>query len=145
MSNPLAQPQQVRAILPTLDTRIDPTPFIATAHAMMDQHLIIPNLIMNLDGTPNTVLLTQIELWLSAHFCAVADPMRSSESGVGVSASRKLPEAKEGLEATFPGRQVMALDYTGTLAVQFTRKRPLVLAAFGTGMPLQSPVRVVQT
>ena len=145
MSSDLIKPQAVRAILPTLDLRIDPTPFIATAHTMLEQHLIIPNLIQNQDGTPNTDLLTQIELWLAAHFCAVADPMRSSESGVGVSASRKLPEAGEGLEATFPGRQVMALDYTGTLAAQFQRKRPFVVAAFGTGCPLGSPVRVLQT
>ena len=145
MSDVLVQPQQVRAILPTLDLRIDPTPFIATAHAMMDQHLIGPKLILNADGSQNTALLTSIELWLSAHFCAVADPMRSSESGVGVSGSRALPTMGDGLESTFPGRQVMALDYTGTLAVQFQRKRPFVIAAFGTGQPFCSPTRVVQT
>ena len=144
MSDPLVNPQDVQGILPTLDPRINPQPFIDAAHAMMSQHMIGQSKIVNADGSDNTELLTQIELWLAAHFCAVADPIHSNESGVGASAARALPSMGEGLEATFPGRQVMALDYSATLSPLFLKRRPIVFAPFGTGGQC-GPVRVIQT
>ena len=139
----LAYPEDVVAVLPTLDSRVSPLPFIITAHAIVSRQLMNPGLIPapagGVDGDGNllldTGLLTQIEIWLAAHLASIADAMHASESGTGRSASRALPQMGEGLKATSHGRQVMALDYTGTLAAYFLRERPIVFAVFGTGAP----------
>jgi hypothetical protein len=133
MSETLVSPADVKAILPTLDSRIDPTPFITTAHLMLTRVLINTNKMLTSTGEQDTELQTEIEKWLAAHFCAVADPIHSSESGVGVSASRALPSMGDGLDSTMPGKQVLALDYTGLLNLAFLRKRPIVFAVFGSG------------
>ena len=76
---------------------------INTAHHLVDAKLASSGL--------GTDLLTDIELWLSAHFVAIRDPRSKSES--------------IGDYSTTYGQQAIALDYTGTLASMGLKKATL--------------------
>ena len=127
MSAPLVKPEDVQAIFPTLDSRITPTPFIKAAHVLVQRVLVDTAEITDAET------LFEIERWLAAHFCAVADPMHSSESGTGISASRALPSMGEGLDSTFYGKQVLAFDYTGLINDSMMRKQSIQFFCVGTG------------
>ncbi len=96
-----------------IKTNFDVDPFIAIATLMVDESLVNQSL--------SDARLTQIELWLAAHFVAVAEErgaLVSSEKGE----SKEEYEIKvgEGLNMTRFGQQVLMLDTTGILAEQGT-------------------------
>lgn len=89
---------------------------INTAHHLVDAKLASSGL--------GTDLLTDIELWLSAHFVAIRDPRSKSES-IGDYSTTYQGNTDMGLNATTYGQQAIALDYTGTLASMGLKKATL--------------------
>lgn len=59
--------------------------------------------------------LTQIELWLAAHFVALADPRVVKETVGHASTSYQTGQTGMGLDATTYGQQALTFDWTGTL------------------------------
>jgi len=92
--------------------------FINTAHHVVDANLSATGL----DGD----LLTDIELWLSAHFLAVRDQRASEERFTDYSVKYQ-GQSGLGLQSTTYGQQVLALDFTGTLAAMGQKKATLFL------------------
>lgn len=90
-----------------LDAGISPAQFIELANELVTE-VCVPL------GYTST-RLELIERWLSAHFCAVAYPRTSSESGGGVSESYQVSPGM-GLDLTSYGQQVKLLDTKGGLA-----------------------------
>jgi hypothetical protein len=82
--------------------------FINTAHYFIQENL--------LDKGLSADILTQIELWLSAHFLAIRDPRVESEGIAGEWQARYQGKTGMGFEATTYGQQALMLDTTGTLA-----------------------------
>ena len=64
-----------------------------------------------------SVMLTDIELWLAAHFVAIRDPQAKQKSVAGeYSVTFEKGVSGTGFSATTWGQQALALDFTGTLA-----------------------------
>lgn len=106
VSGARAKPQN---ILDIMDTDLDNDQISAainTAHELIDSQLTNKNI--------PTGLLTQIEVWLSAHFAAMNDPRVRSENVAGVSSTYEGTSGM-GLQGSRYGQQAIALDYTGTL------------------------------
>lgn len=80
--------------------------FINSAHRLV-------NSLLSTDLT--TDLLTEIELWLAAHFAAIRDPRVQQESVAGEWSATYQGKTGEGLRATTYGQQAIALDTTGKL------------------------------
>jgi len=99
---------QVKGIIDTELTAAQVIPFIDSANALVDQHLS--------DQSLSESLLTQIELWLAAHFVAIRDPARSQEKLGDAQDAFALGTLGEGLKFTQWGQQALALDPTGILA-----------------------------
>ena len=99
--------QEVKNIIDTDIPSPGITPFIETANAMVEEHL--------LDQDISETLLTKIELWLAAHFVAVRDPRREAES-LGDASDRYRGKTDMGLNFTEYGQQAIALDSSGVLA-----------------------------
>lgn len=98
---------QVREIL-EVDTAItDLSPFIQTAHQMVEDVLVPRRMLSD-------ITLMLVEKWLSAHFVRMRDLQVVSESA-GVSESRAYPVSTN-LKASPYGQQAMMLDWTGTLS-----------------------------
>lgn len=97
----------VKEIVDTDLTDVQINAFINTAHRYVDANLLGKSL--------DADTLTDIELWLSAHFLSMRDPRVSSVSANGLSASYQ-GKTGEGLKATLYGQQALALDASGTLA-----------------------------
>lgn len=91
--------------------------FINTAHVLVESTL--------LNASLGSDLLTEIELWLSAHFASIRD-QRPAEESIGQEYRVKYQGTTgQGFQATTYGQQALALDYTGTLANLTAKKSSL--------------------
>jgi hypothetical protein len=91
-----------------LDTTVTTTPFIDTAHLIVEEELTVL-------GTLSESRLTQIELYLAAHLTCSLDP-RINEEKIGDATNKYQGEMGSGLKGTLYGQQVILLDITGKLA-----------------------------
>lgn len=93
--------------------------FINTAHVMVEEVLTSTAL--------SSDLLTEIEMWLSAHYACIRE-QRASEESIGAEYRVKYQGTTDmGLKATTYGQQALALDYTGTLANLSAKKASLTV------------------
>ena len=90
-----------------IDTAISLVPFIAAANAVVNAVCVAKGY--------SEEALTQIELWLSAHFYTIRDPRITSESAAGVGASYQHAEGL-GFDSSSYGQMAKRLDYLGALA-----------------------------
>lgn len=96
-----------------IKTNFDVDAFIATATLMVDETLVGQGL--------SDARLIQIELWLAAHFVAVAEERGALlGSNKGESEEEYGVKVGEGLNMTRFGQQALMLDTTGLLAEQGT-------------------------
>jgi len=92
-----------------LETTIDCVPFINAAHVIVDDTLLSTGY--------SEERLTQIELWLAAHYACMRDPreamLQLGQAGVGVTF-----EGTTGLGLDFSryGQQVKVMDTSGILS-----------------------------
>lgn len=98
---------QVSDVISTSLTEGQVNAMINTAHLVVEQHLTTQGL--------SADLLTQIELWLSAHFVCIRDPRKKQVKVDEVSVTFQ-GEVGMGLQGTMYGQQALALDPTGSLA-----------------------------
>ncbi len=92
-----------------IKTSFDVDPFIATSNLLVDESLVGQGL--------SDARLTQIELWLAAHFTAVAEERGALlASDKGDSEEEYGLKVGEGLNMTRFGQQALLLDTTGILA-----------------------------
>jgi len=99
---------EVKALV---DTVRDATPFIRTASLIIDEELADQGMT---DGR-----LTQIELYLSAHFLTVAEErggMIRSATGESAETYSDIYKGMEGFNITRFGQQAISLDESGKLA-----------------------------
>jgi hypothetical protein len=82
--------------------------FINTAHRLLDSKATAMT-------TLGEDLLTEIELWLSAHFLAMRERQAQTEK-IDEYSVTFMGTSGMGLQATQYGQQALALDWTGTLA-----------------------------
>lgn len=82
--------------------------FINTAHRFIQANLLGVGL--------SADILTQIELWLAAHFLAIRDQRVESESVGGEWSAKYQGKTAMGFQATLYGQQALTLDSSGTLA-----------------------------
>jgi hypothetical protein len=100
-----------------IKTSLDVDPLIATATLLVDENLVG-------QGMTDARLKT-IELWLSAHFVAVAEERGAlTRSKKGDSDEDYEIKVGEGLNMTRFGQQALALDSSGILASQVTSMKP---------------------
>jgi hypothetical protein len=93
----------------------DLTPFITAANVLVEK--ILAN-----DSSLTSDQLKQIELWLSAHFVAIKDPVAKTESIGGTSVSHYLSGGSGGLKMTPYGEMACVLDTSGKLVSMGKRK-----------------------
>ncbi len=86
--------------------------FIETASAVVDR---VATCATRKGLDLSTTELELIERWLAAHFYCVVDPIYTSRSTNGASASFQVGQAMEGFGSTEYGRQALAMDYSGCL------------------------------
>ncbi len=92
-----------------INTNFDVDPFIATANLLIEESLVGQGL--------SDVRLKTIELWLSAHFVAVAEERGAlTGSDKGNSAETYKIIVGTGLNMTRFGQQAISLDTSGQLA-----------------------------
>jgi hypothetical protein len=102
---PLVTDAEVKAVV---DTQRDTTPFIATAHLLITEDLAASGL--------STARLTQIELYLAAHFVALTEERGNlSEHTVGDATEKYSMKLGSGLSLTRYGQQAVNLDTSGKL------------------------------
>jgi hypothetical protein len=91
-----------------LDSDLDADPFINSANLLITDVLG--------DAGMSEERLTDIELWLSAHFCAMRQRQISNiqMGGIGLSFGGNLA-GTEGLKLSHYGQQALALDTSGRL------------------------------
>lgn len=99
---------EVCAIIETDLTGTAVLPFLKTANALVEEHLILSPAISD-------ELLTQIEMYLAAHFITLWDPRTSKESADGVSFTYE-GKTGEGLDSSRYGQMAKTLDPSGVLA-----------------------------
>ena len=104
---------QVREIISTSLPDGQINAFINTAHRLVDERLGNAGL--------SAGMLSEIELWLAAHFLSMRDP-RKKQVKVGEAQVTFQGESGQGLAATSYGQQAMLLDTSGTLAAMGLRK-----------------------
>ena len=92
----------------------DVTPFLNTAHLIVEEQLATSDL--------TVARLTEIELWLAAHFCSIKNRITSDEKAGSVSESYQYC-VDVGFSVTIYGQQAMMLDTTGTLAAMNQRAK----------------------
>jgi hypothetical protein len=102
------EPDEVKEIIDTSLTDSQINAFINSAHYLIQANLLNKGLSAN--------ILTQIELWLSAHFLAIRDQRVESEGVAGEWQARYQGKTGMGFSATTYGQQALLLDTTGTLA-----------------------------
>lgn len=85
----------------------DTTPFINSAHVLVEK-------ILGAEGLTEEHL-TQIELWLAAHFACMMDP-RETEQEADRARAKFEGKSGLGLDNSRYGQQVKLLDTTGLLA-----------------------------
>lgn len=98
---------EVRAII-SLDDSASLTPYIAAANLLVEEKLVSTGM--------SVARLTQVELWLSAHFAAIGNPQIQSET-VGPAQVTYQQKLGLGLDATMYGQQAIVLDTSGRLGV----------------------------
>lgn len=99
-----------------INTNFDVAPFIATANLLVEESLAG-------QGMSDTRLKI-IELWLSAHYTAVAEERGAlKKSNKGDSEEDYGIKVGEGLNMTRFGQQALALDSSGVLTEQVTSTR----------------------
>ena len=120
----------VKEILDTTLTNDQITKFISTANLIVNQHLAS-------ESSMTDDLLTEIELWLSAHFCCIRDQRAASEGVTPVNISYQY---RLGLnfEVTLYGQQAVALDHTGILKSLSKGKKPCSFGSIGDDSPLST-------
>jgi hypothetical protein len=99
-----------------LPTTLDVMPFLLTASTLVDTYL----------GTADVsfAVLQEIERWLAAHLCCLADPRATQRRLGATEVTMERPQLGKGLESTRYGQQVLLLDPTGLLAeVAVPRRR----------------------
>lgn len=101
---------KVRAAIPDFSSSLSTTNMIRTANRLVDK--VVANDSGNL---LNSEILVEIETYLAAHLCALADPQYSSKSTEGASGQWQGQFGK-GLMATYWGQTAVTLDTTGFLA-----------------------------
>lgn len=110
-------PDEVKEIIETDLAGDELNVFINTAHYLVQENLLNKGLSAN--------ILTQIELWLSAHYLAIRD-QRVEEEWVGGEWKAKYQgKTAMGFEATTYGQQALMLDTSGSL-VSIGLKRAIV-------------------
>jgi len=102
------EPDRLREIIETDLADSVVNAFINSAHYYVQDNLLNKGL--------SATALTQIKLWLSAHFLAIRDQRVESEGVAGEWQARYQGKTGMGFEATTYGQQALMLDTTGTLA-----------------------------
>lgn len=98
-------------------TKFDVDPFIATANLLIDEILVGQSM--------SDERLKTIELWLAAHFVAVAEERGAlMGSSKGDSEETYKIVVGTGLNMTRFGQQALSLDTTGLLAEKTTTLKP---------------------
>lgn len=101
--------EQVRDIISTAMGDGPLHAMINTAHLVVEQRLAGKSL--------DPELLTQIELWLSAHFVAMREPRAKSVKVDDTQITyQSVGDGELGLKSTSFGQQALALDPTNSLA-----------------------------
>lgn len=98
------------AVAEIFDTDLTPAQlnaFINTAHTVVQNNLLNKGL--------NEETLTQIELWLSAHYACVLDPRVERESVGREWSATYQGKTDKGFESTFYGQHALTLDSSHTL------------------------------
>ena len=103
-----------------VDTTVDTTPFINSAHVIVEEELY-PLGVLTEDR------LTQIELYLAAHFLGALEPHIIQEK-IGDAVNTYARQASLGLDSTPYGQQAKLLDSTGTLIDLERPKAKMTLA-----------------
>lgn len=106
---------------------------------MVNQCITVANTVVNdkLEGQgASEAMLTQIELYLSAHFCSVREPQLTEEEIGGrdstVKEKRRMAQVGYGFASTAFGQQAIALDMTGILSdMSNPNKKEASVEAFG--------------
>lgn len=92
-----------------INTTLDPTPFIEAASVVVTDRLASESL--------GITTLKEIERWLAAHFLAIRDPQKKSQSIDGASETYVMASVTgEGLKSTLYGQQALMLDSSGVLS-----------------------------
>lgn len=117
-----ASASDVTKIIDTTLTSL--SPFIKAANITVNNYLADED---SLDDET----LKEIEIWLSAHFVAVRDRRRKSETASGVGQSFDGFASGQGLKATIYGQQAIALDSTGKLNRVAEGELPIITASLG--------------
>ena len=97
---------QVKQII---DTSLDDTivdAYITGANALVNKVL----------GTGTSAILTQIELWLTAHLMAISKERQAKKEGAGGAFIEYTGNFGEGLRSTTYGQMVLSLDTTNAFA-----------------------------
>lgn len=106
---------------------------------MVEQCITVANTVVNdklADQGASDEMLTQIELYLSAHFCSVREPQLTEEEIGGrdstVKEKRRMAEVGYGFASTAFGQQAISLDDTGILAdMSNDKKKAASITAYG--------------
>jgi len=125
MSANRVTPAQVSALADAVPG-IEMSQYIKTAHLMIELLLVAYE--------TNADILREIELYLAGHYYQVVHPPASSESGTGLSESKRVGPLGRGLSSTPLGQQVLGLDRTGILSSALSNTQPIVFEVFGTGV-----------
>ena len=99
--------EQVSDIISTTLTEAQTNAFINSAHRMVEQTLAEKNL--------SEELLTEIEMWLSAHLLSMRDQRKSQVRDGDLQVAYQ-GKTGMGLQSTLYGQQVLTLDPTGSLS-----------------------------
>lgn len=113
-----ATPAQVKEILDTTLSEPELLPFLLAASTLVDTYLGTSSLAVG--------LLREMERWWAAHLVCVRDPRFTQITTDGQAMTFQRGPAREGLQSTSYGQQVLLFDSTGILAQQLGSKRARV-------------------
>lgn len=133
-----ATDSDVRALVVTLAAGDDTAPFIATASVVADD-------LLSASGLSEDVL-TQIEIFLAAHFAVLAvekGGMRKETVGESSESYQTISERFKGFYLTRFGQQAVAMDTTGTLAAQGSASQKSQLRVVGSTSNISFTRKVV--
>jgi hypothetical protein len=119
---------QVLAIFRSDMTEAQITPHIQSANTLIGAYDDLADL--------SEAVLTEIELWLSAHFASAYD-QRISYQSFSESKAKFQGEYKLGLYGTDYGQRAIALDSTGTLQDLADGIKVARIEAFGVNYPTE--------
>jgi hypothetical protein len=103
-----------------LPTTLDVMPFLLTASTLVDTYL----------GTADVsfAVLREIERWLAAHLCCLADPRTTQRRLGATEVTLERSQLGMGLQSTRYGQQVLLLDPTGLFADAAAPRRRATIA-----------------